>query len=758
MKLKALITTVFATGLITALIAVPSALAALSVQVVFTDGSSQVYTLDIDPATPVDQIAPLLTLPEGKQVATIVKLPSAGDDIDGGSKEKERGKGKGRDGDKGGPSKERKKGGKAKNRKKRRKNKRDGGSRNRDKKDKKEPGKKEQAQDSGKAPSGKAFYSLDSNYVPFLNLGDLGGLTGYDMPLALAPVVVAAADRYGLDPALLMAILLDECGFEAYPCVSSAGALGPTQFMPGTWKSYGVDANKDLARDPFHYIDAIFSSANYLSASGAPKKLKQAIFSYNHSDVYVADILKDAQNYSRFADVTQRLAQLLDNFYPVHGDAQHQSNKEYALIKGAAGAPVVAVTDSRVEQIKPTSSGYDITLVDSSGNSFIYRGLKSISNSVPVLDLKKVATKAQATAKAKASKGDGKAKPTITAHTATPSRYVEASDDLNGRRKYANPYRKNNVAHSAELGQLPDTDKDGQEGAMKVYLNDKVKALAPDSFSLKPLALDLRLTPGVKIGELGKDGARFEVRLANKDNKSATAVDPGPMLDIWSTLQREGLAKANGYTKAISKGKLTPEQVLVMDRDELKEVLLNDPKISFYPGAKEEIKDDVIATYILRDVAYLEASGLGPLSISSFKRNHSPTVAGSSNYSAHFFGRAVDISVFKGKPVIGNQGAGTPIFKAIEKLLTKEEKPAQLISLMDLDGDKGTVSFPMGNHDDHLHDGYSYGGGSPFSPSFKLDAQAWNKLMQIASDGVVVKFPKRPTKASLPDNASGSKQ
>ncbi|MFL0028541.1 NlpC/P60 family protein [Streptomyces sp. NBUL23] len=45
--------------------------------------------------------------------------------------------------------------------------------------------------------------------------------------------------------------------------VSHAGAQGLSQFIPGTWATYGVDADNDGRRDPFNPADAIMSQANY---------------------------------------------------------------------------------------------------------------------------------------------------------------------------------------------------------------------------------------------------------------------------------------------------------------------------------------------------------------------------------------------------------------------------------------------------------------------------------------------------------------
>lgn len=56
----------------------------------------------------------------------------------------------------------------------------------------------------------------------------------------LAPYIQGVADRYGLDPALLAAVFWTESGYQA-DVVSSAGAVGLGQLMPGTAATLGVD-------------------------------------------------------------------------------------------------------------------------------------------------------------------------------------------------------------------------------------------------------------------------------------------------------------------------------------------------------------------------------------------------------------------------------------------------------------------------------------------------------------------------------------
>jgi membrane-bound lytic murein transglycosylase B len=125
------------------------------------------------------------------------------------------------------------------------------------------------------------------------------------VPAILIPIYQRASDAYGLGPqgsSVLAAINGVETAFGTNLNVSSAGAIGWMQFMPETWDSYGVDANGDGVRDPYNPEDAIFAAASYLRASGMPEDTYGAIYSYNHADWYVAEVLANAQCYGRLGN------------------------------------------------------------------------------------------------------------------------------------------------------------------------------------------------------------------------------------------------------------------------------------------------------------------------------------------------------------------------------------------------------------------------------------------------------------------------
>ena len=88
------------------------------------------------------------------------------------------------------------------------------------------------------------------------------------------PIYAGASRRFGLDPrgpSILAAIHGIENGFSAGGGpTSSAGAVGPMQFLPSSWAAYGVDGNGDGVKDINNVWDAIFGAANLLHADGAP--------------------------------------------------------------------------------------------------------------------------------------------------------------------------------------------------------------------------------------------------------------------------------------------------------------------------------------------------------------------------------------------------------------------------------------------------------------------------------------------------------
>jgi membrane-bound lytic murein transglycosylase B len=108
-------------------------------------------------------------------------------------------------------------------------------------------------------------------------------------PPALRRWYADAQHRFGVPWNLLAAVNFVESRFGRVRNASTAGAQGPMQFLPATWRAYGMGGDVD---DPH---DAILGAANYLYASGAPRSYKAALYAYNPSRLYVTAVLRYAR-------------------------------------------------------------------------------------------------------------------------------------------------------------------------------------------------------------------------------------------------------------------------------------------------------------------------------------------------------------------------------------------------------------------------------------------------------------------------------
>lgn len=98
-----------------------------------------------------------------------------------------------------------------------------------------------------------------------------------------------AARRIGVPWHYLAAIHLVETRMGRIRGVSSAGALGPMQFLPTTWDLYGGGGDINDPRD------AIMAAARLLKANGAPGDMARAVWHYNPSDNYVGAVTRYAE-------------------------------------------------------------------------------------------------------------------------------------------------------------------------------------------------------------------------------------------------------------------------------------------------------------------------------------------------------------------------------------------------------------------------------------------------------------------------------
>ena len=232
----------------------------------------------------------------------------------------------------------------------------------------------------------------------------------FRVPLFLLPIYQAAGIQYGVRWEYLAAINEIETDYGRNLNVSSAGALGWMQFMPATWRAYGVDANDDKKKDPYNPVDAIFASARYLKAAGAPKDMRKAIFAYNHADWYVDSVMLRARLIAGLpSDLVGSLTGLTEGRFPVAARATYADDLSEAdalkrvkrgqnaanvvksddsrrgiQIFAKEGSPVVAVNDGVIKKIGVKNGRNVVVLQDAYGNRYTYENLGSVSRYHPV--------------------------------------------------------------------------------------------------------------------------------------------------------------------------------------------------------------------------------------------------------------------------------------------------------------------------------------------------------------------------------------
>jgi murein DD-endopeptidase MepM/ murein hydrolase activator NlpD len=235
-------------------------------------------------------------------------------------------------------------------------------------------------------------------------------LDSFQIPPFLLPIYQAAGIQYQVPWQVLAAINEIETDYGRNLSVSSAGAVGWMQFMPATWKEWGIDANGDGVADPFNPVDAIFSAARYLQAAGAATNLSKAVFAYNHADWYVNQVLLRAKLIGAMPQsVIGALTGLVEGHFPVAAAAHYSDGSIVALsehrvtgsnaavtvdsnpdstgtsIFAKRGSPVVAVNDGKIVKLgdSPTLGRY-IELQDATGNVYTYSELGSVASTYPV--------------------------------------------------------------------------------------------------------------------------------------------------------------------------------------------------------------------------------------------------------------------------------------------------------------------------------------------------------------------------------------
>ncbi len=619
----------------------------------------------------------------------------------------------------------------------------------------------------------------------------------FRIPPFLLPIYQAAGIQYGVRWEILAAINEIETDYGRNLNVSSAGALGWMQFIPSTWKAYGVDANDDGKKDPYNPVDAIFGAARYLKAAGAEKDIRKAVFAYNHADWYVDSVLMRARLIGGLpADLVGSLTGLTQGHFPVNAVARYADDLSEADTKrriargknaaipveaaadrkgidifAKAGSPVIAVQDATVTAMgESVRLGKFVQIRDVYGNTYTYGGLKKLAAAYPVpketsvtraeveeeLDLPRDPKPSTAASAGEQPTREAESKGVVKgeASPALDSRAPEVAKE----RLFANPKAPTAFANGGEEQLL---NADTSSTTFKSYFTE-LYGLKRSDVTIKPLREGAKVIAGTILGRIGTVDERaprmtFEIRPAGR---GAPRVDPKPILDGWKLLESTAVYRAAGRNPFFGPDAKNPSigQILLMSKEALQRRVLADSRVELYEGGRQDIRAGAIDRRLLATIEFLTASGLKP-TITSLRSGRGSAFTASGNRSAHPYGAAVDIAKINGIPIIGNQGPGSITDVSIRRLLTLQGtvKPNQIISLMRFEGTDNTLSLP--DHDDHIHVGFQplYQAGS--KEARKLDAvlkpSQWIKLIgrlgEIENPTVLTK----PSSASIDVKKSG---
>jgi murein DD-endopeptidase MepM/ murein hydrolase activator NlpD len=575
------------------------------------------------------------------------------------------------------------------------------------------------------------------------------------------------------------------------------------QFLPSTWKTWGVDGNRDHKRDPYNPVDAIFSAARYLKAAGAQTDLRKAIFAYNHASWYVDSVMLRSRVLAGYpADFVGALTGMTEARFPVAARSRYQDaadapgKKKIRTGQNAAdvvagnatrrsidifarqGAPVVAVNDGVVRKIGfSASKGHYLVLQDVYGNSYTYSQLGSVQQVYPVPkpQTKPSPTTVQAisahsqpkdpapTAPASA----GTQKPGTPSASPAPRRQRTAARPATRSaapvaykaRLFANPSRPR-ARSAGGLEQLFDSKTAGKGfTTFDSYFEDGVIGLNAHNARLRPLKAGSKVIGGTILGRIGSatqqkaSHVHFEVRPAGK---GAPEIDPKPILDGWRLLASTNIYGASGKDALYGNtDSFTIGQVLLLPKPLLEQRVLSDPRIQIYACGRNDIRTGQVDRRVLATLEFLADTGLDP-TVTSLKCGHSFMTA-SGNVSEHSSGDAVDIGAVNGTPILGHQGQGSITETTVKRLMQLQGTmaPHQIISLMDF----GANTLALPDHYNHIHVGFR----PLFGDNAKLGRQTasilkpgqWDALVQhlgLISNPVV---PTTPSKYALPVRGHG---
>ena len=400
------------------------------------------------------------------------------------------------------------------------------------------------------------------------------------------------------------------------------------QFMPATWKAYGVDGNQDGLMDPYNPVDAIFAAARYLKAAGADNDIRAAVFAYNHADWYVDSVLLRAQVIGGLpSNLVGSLTGLTEGRFPVAAKATYadevtkkslrskrrnptvavesSANRRGISIFADAGSPVVAVSDSRV--VKIGVSERLGKLRPGPGRVRQHVHVRAPGEDLRALRRAEAAEgrprrgQAHARAAQAGREAEGAASDTDRPAARAPRKELVEDAVRRGasRSPTAAPRRPSRSACSrTRRARTPSVAGGAQQEFLRTGRIDgaltpaRALGLARDQIVIKQLKAGAQVPAGTVLGRIGKASSakhphlRFEIRPAGR---GAPRIDPKPILDGWKLLESTAIYRAKGKNPFVGPDAATPTigQILLMSKETLIQRVLADPRVQIYDCGRQ---------------------------------------------------------------------------------------------------------------------------------------------------------------------------
>lgn len=497
----------------------------------------------------------------------------------------------------------------------------------------------------------------------------------FHIPPFLLTIYEAAGAAYGIPWQALAAINEVETDYGTDLDTSSAGAIGWMQFLPRTWKRYGVDASASGARDPYNAADAIFAAARYLAAAGGTHDLPGAIFAYNHSHAYVRSVLLRAELLAgEPTALLNSISELAEGDFPIQL-RYHASYRPAAVVpaaaatgatgastNGAAPAPgavgaaaaraavsapaedifasssaaVVATQDGTIVAIGHSRAlGRYVVLRNAFGDRFTYGNLGSVSAWFPApKPPRPSAALLSSAAPAGLEPGPRPTSPASAGAQSSGSNQAGALFRQARAQAAASSSSSAPLVATVNLSSRPSPSTlttplavldRALRAATLVHTTHSVLAryftgafgLRPDQLVLEPLRVGSHVLAGTILGRLRRTtGSRrphllFELRPAGV---AEAPIDPRPFLDAWSQLETLELHR-DSFNSPFYGPNLHADSVgatLLMSQLDIERAVLEDAHVTLPACERSAVAGGSVDRRVLAALEVLALHGIDP--------------------------------------------------------------------------------------------------------------------------------------------------